>query len=66
MEEYTSSSNRVFHKVPGEEENTVLSRGAKMKSSISTPSRIKTMVILSGFFQTLILVIFFLLPTAKP
>jgi hypothetical protein len=64
-EEYTSSSSRVFHKVVGEEENTVLSGGAKMKSSISTPSRIKTISILPGFFQPFILIIFFLIPAAK-
>jgi hypothetical protein len=51
MEEYTSSWSNVFHSVPGEEENTVLSGGAKIKSKISAASTIKTMLMLSGFLQ---------------
>jgi hypothetical protein len=62
MEEYTSSWSNVFHSVPGEEENTVLSGGAKIKSKISAASTIKTMLMVSGFLQILILVIFLLLP----
>jgi hypothetical protein len=55
----------VFHRVPGEEENTVLRGGATMNNSIIAASTIKTISILLGFLQPLILLIFFLLPAPK-